>query len=452
MKSSTAANTDWGRRSGSTAAAFLIGIPLAATVLGFVLYGPGRETNEAHKVAYRYLSHPVECVEVLLFCCALGTLVVKLWAALGEKRACRGGLLPAWDGKPVPVGEAPALLALLNRQPRRLQQTWLAQRLRGAVEFVYQRRSAADLDDHLRTLADNDAIALEGSYSLTRFITWAMPILGFLGTVLGITGAIAGITPEVLENNLGKVTDGLALAFDATALALACTMVTMFCTFLVERLEQGVLEAVDQVVDRELAHRFERSATEQAPFLDAVRHSAQLVLDTTTQLVQRQAELWANTLAEVERRSAASQAQQQQQLVAALELAISSSLEQHAQRLAAAEKQSLEQTAALVQQMTALAGAVRETGREQQAALVRVADGVADQAAVLGQLQGGEQHLIQLQTLLQQNLAALAQAGAFDQAVHSLTAAIHLLMSRAGGSGAPTTPPNLARAPLGKAA
>src|SRR6516225_3519570 len=239
MNTSTA-NADGKRRSGSTAAAFLIGIPLAAAVLGFVLYGPGRETNEAHKIAYRYLSHPVECVEVLLFCCALGTLAVKLWSALGERRACRAGLLPAWDGKPAPADQAPELLAGLNRRPRRLQETWLGWRVRNVVEFVCQRRSAADLDDHLRTLADNDALALEGSYSLTRFITWAMPILGFLGTVLGITGAIAGITPEVLEKNLNAVTDGLALAFDATALALACTMVTMFCTFLVERLEQGV--------------------------------------------------------------------------------------------------------------------------------------------------------------------------------------------------------------------
>src|SRR5262245_12489839 len=114
MKTSTAANADGKRRSNSTAAAFLIGIPLAAAVLGFVLYGPGRET-----VAYRYLSHPVECVEVLLFCCALGTLVVKLRAALGEKWACRRGLIPPWGGKPVRADEAAALLAALDRQPPR---------------------------------------------------------------------------------------------------------------------------------------------------------------------------------------------------------------------------------------------------------------------------------------------------------------------------------------------
>jgi hypothetical protein len=443
MKST--ANKDQGRRSNNNVAAFLIGVPMAAAVLALVLYGPGRDT-----FIWRYLSHTVEQVEVVLFCCALGTLAVKLWSALAEKRACNSELIPAWDGKPLPVGEATTLLAALNRRPPRLQQTWLGQRLHNVVEFVCQRRSAADLDDQMRALADNDVMAHEGSYALTRFITWAMPILGFLGTVLGITGAISGITPEVLEQNLGVVTNGLALAFDATALALAFTMITMFLTFVVEKTEQGVLERVDQIVDRELAHRFERSATEQAPFLDAVRHNAQILLDSSNQLVKGQADIWAKTLDEVESRSSGAQARQQKQLVEALETAITSSLERHAARTAALEKQAHEQTAVLVQQMTALANAVRDTGREQQAALVRVADSVADQAAVLGHLQSGEQQLVQLQALLQQNLGALAQTGAFEEAVHSLTAAIHLLMTRAG-TGAPP-PPTIARPPLGKAA
>ena len=446
MKTNTTTNADRGRRS-NTLMAFLIGIPLAGAILAFVLYGPGQTT-----FAYRYLSHNVEKVEVVLFCCALGTLAVKLWAAFTERRACRTELIPKWDGRPVPVDEASALLAVLNRRPANLQQTWLGMRLRAVVEFICQRRSAADLDDQLRALTDTDAMALESSYALTRFITWAMPILGFLGTVLGITGAISGITPDVLEKSLSGVTDGLALAFDATALALSMTMLTMFCTFIVEKIEQGVLESVDQIVERELAHRFERAATEQAPFLDAVRHNTQILLDATNQLVQHQADLWARTLEEVERRSSAAQSQQQKQLVAALDTALTSSLQQHAQRQGLLEKQSLEQTTALLQQFTALANAMRETGREQQAALAQVADSIADQAAVLGQLQSGEQQLVHLQTALEHNLATLAHSGAFEEAVHSLTAAIHLLTNRAGTFGPPVTLPTTARTQPGKAA
>jgi hypothetical protein len=94
----------------------------------------------------------------------------------------------------------------------------------------------------------------------------------------------------------------------------------------------------------------------------------------------------------------------------------------------------VEQGARLLEQMTALAGVVRDTAREQQAALTRVAEGIAAQAAVLGNLQRGEENLVHLQAVLHQNLAVLAGAGSFDQAVHSLTAAIHLLMNRLGAA------------------
>src|SRR5207245_2254294 len=174
------------------------------------------------------------------------------------------------------------------------------------------RGSAAELDDHLRTLADNDSIALEGSYSLVRFITWAIPILGFLGTVLGITGAISGVTPEVLEQSLSTVTDGLALAFDATALALGLTMVLMFVTFLVDRAEQGVLASVDRYVDRQLAHRFERPGIDSTPFVEAVRQQGQAILRVTEQLVERQTELWSRALADADHRRTAAETKQQE--------------------------------------------------------------------------------------------------------------------------------------------
>ncbi len=164
----------------------------------------------------------------------------------------------------------------LAQQPSRVQNTYLARRVDNVLEFVESRGSANELDDQIRTLADNDVMTQEGSYSLLRFITWAIPILGFLGTVLGITHAIKGVTPEVLEKSLSGVTDGLATAFDSTALALFLTMILMLCSSLVERLEQGILEKVDAFVDAALTHRFERSGPESGQFVDALRQNTQV--------------------------------------------------------------------------------------------------------------------------------------------------------------------------------
>jgi hypothetical protein len=456
MTASPSAATSAGRPGGpihagprsTTWAAFAFGLPAALLILVPLQIGPLAAWHFA-----RYFKHKVECVEVVLFCCAMGALGAKLLRSRSERAACWSNPLPPWDGRPVPATEAPGLLDTLRRQPNRLLQTYLGRRVVAVLDFVCQRRSAADLDDQLRALADNDSVALEGSYALTRFITWAIPILGFLGTVLGITEAIAGVTPEVLETGLSRVTDGLALAFDATALGLALTMVTMFCSFLVERREQAVLEAVDAYVERHLAHRFGRAASDAAPVIEAVRQNSQVLLDATEQLVRRQAEVWAAALAEVEQRAAAAQAVQQQLTVAALESAMERTLEAHGRRVAALESQAVEQGARLLAQVEQVACTVYDAGREQQDSLARVATEVAGQAAALTRLVEGGEHLARVQATLQGNLAALAGVGTFEAAVHSLTAAVHLLTARAAAKEAtPVLAFSAPRPPSGKAA
>jgi biopolymer transport protein ExbB/TolQ len=413
------------RRFNSLIPALFFGLPLG---LG-VLYALDLALP-ADAVARRYLQHPAERVEVVMFFCALAALASKLLQQVRERLTCRRTLLPAWDGCPVPVAGAVTLLAALQRLPRHVQNTVLGRRLLASLDFLGRRGATPEFDDQLRCLSDNDSVALENSYGLIRFITWAVPILGFLGTVLGITKAIAGVTPERLENDLSSVTDGLAEAFDTTALALALTMLTMALSFIVERLEQGVLEIVDQFIDAQIAHRFERTAPEAGGVLDVVRTNSQLLVGATEQVVQRQADLWAKTLQEVVYRRVEEEKRQQEQFTAALQTALERTLEGHAQQMAALQQHSVEGTGRLLERMHALANAVRDTGREQQAALVRVAEAVAAQAKELAQLQAGEEQLLRLQETLNKNLQALTTAETLEGAVHSLTAAVHLLSAR----------------------
>jgi hypothetical protein len=414
------------RRAGTLLPAFIVGLPLAAGIIYLIrsnLLG-----EQATAIAQRYLHHDVECAEVVMFCCALAALGAKLWRWFWTERpALRAEMLPAWDGQTVPVEKAGELLAGLERQPRRLQGTFLGCRIGNVLDFLRSRGSAAELDDQLRTLTDNDVVAMEGSYSFTRFITWAIPILGFLGTVLGITGAISGVTPEKLEKDLTAVTDGLSLAFDATALALSLTMVLMFISFLVERAEQGILDAVDRFVDRHLAHRFERTGSEGGEFVEVVRQNTQVLVKATEQLVHKQAEVWAKTLQEVDRKRNEAEQHMQERMTQAIESALEHTLETHSRRLASLEKAAAEQGTELLQRLAAMSTALRDTGREQQAALAKITQAMAGQTEALTQLLEGEQHLVQLQDALNKNLNALAGSGAFEQSVHSLTAAIHLL-------------------------
>ena len=83
------------RRTRTTMAAFVLGIPLAAAILCFLQFGPYRDS-----VAVRYIKHPAEQVEVVMFSMAVGALIAKLVAYRRERRACRLTFLPPWDGTP----------------------------------------------------------------------------------------------------------------------------------------------------------------------------------------------------------------------------------------------------------------------------------------------------------------------------------------------------------------
>jgi len=418
-------------RAKTTLAAFVFGLPLAAGILCLIHFGPLHDT-----AARRYVSHPVECVEVIMFCAALGALGAKLLRYFTESRACRMTVVPPWDGKAMPVTAAAKLLPELQKLPARLQSTIMVRRVASVLDFLFRRGSALELDDQLRALADTEVMAMEGSYSLTRFITWAIPILGFLGTVLGITGAISGVTPEVLEHSLSTVTDGLALAFHTTALALGLTMVTMFLSFIVERAEQSVLDSVDRYAERELAHRFERAGADESEFFEMTRRNTAILLEAVENLVERQAAMWADALHEAERRRLEAEQRTQERLAGALEAALEKTLETHARRLVELEKKMAEEGSGVVTQLTTLAKSVQAAGKEQQASLAEVSQAPGQQVDGLARLQESEKHVRRLQETLNQNLATLAGAGTFEQALHSLTAAVHLLTARASANAA----------------
>jgi len=427
-----AASDDSGKRrkkrgggiSGNTALAFVLGLPLAFAII----YVGGLDSFEGSTLQ-RYLHHPIERVEIVVFCCALGALAAKFYNGRAQRRALMMPLLPPWDGRPQPPGVASELLAEVSRRPAWLQNSWVARRTTAILDFVCRRRSAADLDDHLRGLTDSDAVALEGSYALVRFLVWSLPILGFIGTVLGIAKSIGGVTPEVLEKSISSVTEGLALAFDATGLGLMLTMVVMLLIYLAERREQAVLEEVDRFTDLHLAHRFERPDGASGPFLAAVQESTRAVLRGTEKVVQQQAEVWAQTLAETEQRRQSAEHEQQERFTAALEAAMERSLASHAERLAEMSRRAEDQAAAVLAPLADLGASLAQ----QQAALLPLAEGMQQFAAMLARLQENEGQLLRLQQLLQENLASLSAAGSFEEAVHSLSAAVHLLTARAAG-------------------
>ena len=396
----------------------LWGAGLACCFFGMI-HG-GVITNE---YVVRYLAgHWVEYLEVGLFCVGLSGLGLKVLSLMTQRRELALSLLP-----PAPAGgqhpsEAAQLVRQLQDDADEEPGGYLSQRLADALDLVMRTGEADELENHLKYLADVAAARAHASYGLVRFVVWAIPIMGFLGTVIGITVAIANLSPTQLENISGVVA-GLGTAFDTTATALALSMLLMFVQFLVERSEYAVLEQVDDRAWDMLAGRFQTDGVADGSAL-AVARLGDAVGRSSAQLLEAQANSWK----ELERVAAGSL----EGVFAGL-----------ADRLRETLAESLDQTLAtwresLVAAHRELAG--ERDGRWEQAAQTMDAAVVAmeshqeklvGQTATLERVVSMLDEIASLEQSLENNLAAVTATGRFEEAVISLSAATQLLAARA---------------------
>jgi len=118
----------------------------------------------------------------------------------------------------------------------------------------------SDVDEMLRSHADLDESSVETSYSLLRGFIWAIPVLGFIGTVMGLSVAIGGFgdvlsktsDPTALAESLKGVTGGLSTAFETTLLALLFALVLQLLVTFLHKSEEEFLDACSEYCQRNI--------------------------------------------------------------------------------------------------------------------------------------------------------------------------------------------------------
>ncbi len=68
----------------------------------------------------------------------------------------------------------------------------------------------------------------ESEQSLIRYIAWAIPSVGFVGTVIGIAASLSEAKSAVSEEGIERVTSLLNIAFDTTLIALVLSLILMY--------------------------------------------------------------------------------------------------------------------------------------------------------------------------------------------------------------------------------
>lgn len=124
----------------------------------------------------------------------------------------------------------------------------------------------------------------EASYSIPKIFGWAIPLLGFIGTVVGISGAVSGFTSfmqnstdvEQIKEGVGQVTSNLAVAFDTTLLSLFLSVLVMIPLVLIERYETKLLLGIDMFINDKLLPRLKKNNQELDS--NSINHSVEAAI------------------------------------------------------------------------------------------------------------------------------------------------------------------------------
>ncbi len=107
-----------------------------------------------------------------------------------------------------------------------------------------------DVSAILRAQAENDEDQVASSYTLLNGLVWAIPVLGFIGTVQGLSMAIGQFTQTLqgagdisaIRTSLQGVTGGLSTAFETTLIALVFALILQLWITFQQKREMSFLD------------------------------------------------------------------------------------------------------------------------------------------------------------------------------------------------------------------
>jgi biopolymer transport protein ExbB/TolQ len=225
------------------------GIGLGVTILFLGLMFPLKGT----RVGDIFLDRGwVNYTETFLFFWGLTMLTFKWFKNRHQRRAAILNLFPDHLGKDIHSGNVDGFIENLYKTPLTLRASIIVNRIRKALALFEIRNDTSEVAAFLETQSDLDANRSVGSYSLLKVFLWAIPILGFIGTVIGLSSAVGSLDigeasgdPEALKGAISNLTGGLGIAFDTTLLGLILSLLLNFPLAAVQKKEDETLTIID---------------------------------------------------------------------------------------------------------------------------------------------------------------------------------------------------------------
>ena len=186
---------------------------------------------------------------LLTFWC-LAILLVKRQKLKVQRKALAFKLIPETADYVISSMNANEIIVNMGNKVNRVENFIVLWRVQRALSNLKNIGRVSDVSALLSDLASDDSNYIENTYTLPKGLIWAIPVIGFIGTVLGLSQAVGGFGQviargadlDALKTALGGVTGGLATAFETTLIALVAALAVQLLMTLEMQKEEDFLD------------------------------------------------------------------------------------------------------------------------------------------------------------------------------------------------------------------
>ncbi len=178
------------------------------------------------------------CFVLLLWATAI--MGFKARTTLRERRQLQALPFSVAPGSRILPEDARTYARALQALPPPAAESLLPRALLAALQRFATTRNVQDVAQSLRESFETEASRLDAELSMVRYIVWAIPSIGFIGTVRGISQALEQ-AHRAVEGDIVGVTVSLGVAFNSTFVALIISLLVMFLLHQLQLLQERLV-------------------------------------------------------------------------------------------------------------------------------------------------------------------------------------------------------------------
>lgn len=189
--------------------------------------------------------------EIILMLWAMALLAHKAYEVSRERVLLRTDLVSIAEGESVLPEDAREHSRALEALPEPQRSYLYPRALLTALQRFRATGNIHDVSNAVSNICRVESERMDSELAMIRYIAWAIPSIGFIGTVRGISQAMS-LAHKAVEGDISGVTANLGLAFNSTFVALALSLILMFALHQLQRVQERLVLDTETACDRHL--------------------------------------------------------------------------------------------------------------------------------------------------------------------------------------------------------